>query len=351
MDKKEKKYISKKEFSRLKKESMESLVKVDKHIYLQHFKAPYSLDKLLNRGCSNVVDLINFVYTEMAVHKRFIYGTVGGFACTTFDAFKEDGSHLLARNFDYKDSPLLAYWSTPENGYKSIALTSMNLMFYGYNHQLIDTHKKSRTVLAPYTCMDGMNEKGLAIAVLEIRATPTKQITGRRPIITTVALRAVLDKCATVDEAIELFKSYDMHDILYHNYHFHIVDASGRSVVIEYVNNEMKVIEKEEKNQYAMNFYLSPQGDNSKGYGYERRDVVIAALSKTDGEMNELECMDVLSNCLVNYKHDMGYMMNTIWSVVYNCEEKSVTLVGGSDFEHIYKLSLEKPCQVERIEK
>ena len=93
--------------------------------------------------------------------------------------------------------------------------------------------------------MDGINEKGFSIAVLQVRATPTKQNTGKKPAITTVLIRAALDKCATVEEGIKLFATYDMQDLLGVNYHYQLSDAQGNSAIIEYIDNKMVVIRQE----------------------------------------------------------------------------------------------------------
>ena len=102
------------------------------------------------------------------------------------------------------------------------------------------------TLAAPYAPLDGMNEKGLAIGVLVIQDGKVHQNTGKVPITTTSAIRMVLDKAATVDEAIELLKNYDMNSSGETGYHFQIADASGNTAVIEYINNEMHVLTKEE---------------------------------------------------------------------------------------------------------
>lgn len=57
-------------------------------------------------------------------------------------------------------------------------------------------------------------------------------------------IRAVLDTCADVDGAIDLIKSYNMHDSLWTNYHYQIVDAHGRSVIVEYIDNVLHIYER-----------------------------------------------------------------------------------------------------------
>ena len=67
----------------------------------------------------------------------------------------------------------------------------------------------------------------------------------------------MLDKAKNVDEALALLSSYDMHSSANSCYHFQICDASGKSVVVEYVDDEMKVVYPDKNYQCATNFLLT----------------------------------------------------------------------------------------------
>lgn len=314
------------------------LKKLDETTYTLDYKNDYALDMLLEKGVKNVADLARTMQKHFGTKKGELKMKGDGFACTTFNAFNEDGDHILARNFDYKDAPSVVVFTNPENAYKSVAITDTNVMLYGT--KLGEAENKNRLLLAPYACMDGINEKGLSIAVLEIKTSATNQNTGKKDIITTVMIRAVLDKCATVDEAVELFSQFDMHDSLFCNYHYHIVDASGKSIVIEYVNNEMRLIEPYDKTQHVMNFYLSKDGDASKGFGYTRQKWVIEAFRENKGVMSEQDAMKLLEKCKLDYKHRRGYQITSLWSAVYNCNKKSLLLTTGMNYDKQYSFEV-----------
>lgn len=315
---------------------------LDNNIYLLKYENDYGLEKLLDKGVGNIMELVSFVQKHFKLNNGEVNMGGKGFACTTFNAFTENNEHILARNFDYKEAPCVVVWTEPKNGYKSIAVTDTNVMLYGSKHQsLSNVENRNRLLMAPYACMDGINEKGLAIAVLEIKTKATKQETGKKKIVTTAMIRAVLDKCATVDEAVELFKQYDMHDSLFCNYHYHIIDASGKSIIIEYVNNIMSLIKPEDKSQYCMNFFWSEGGDNSKGFGYTRQKYVKAAFEETNGVMSEEYAMNLLNKCQLNYKHKRGYMITSLWSAVYNCEKKTMNLCANMEYDKEYNFTLD----------
>ena len=117
--------------------------------------------------------------------------------------------------------------------------------------------QKLITLAAPYAPLDGINEKGLAVAVLRIADEPTDQDTGKTDITTTTAIRLMLDKAATVDEAVSLLEQYDMHSSAGSCYHFQLADAAGNSAVVEYIDNEFVVLKADEGYQMATNFLLS----------------------------------------------------------------------------------------------
>lgn len=324
----------------------QSLKRLDDNIYFLDYKNDYALDEMLKKGVSNVGEVLAFASKTFTLGtKKFKAGNIG-LGCTTFSAHTENGDPVLARNFDYKAAPCLVVRTCPENGYKSVGVTDTNFMVYGYKKRPENDRDKLQLLLAPYICVDGMNEKGLAIAVLEIKATPTKQETGRNPIATTVMIRTVLDKAANIDEAIELFRKYDMHDSIFVAYHYQLTDATGRSVIIEYVNNELRVVEsvKPDGAKYAFNmcsnYFVTEGGDNSKGTGYDRFDKCKNKLTATGGELNTDDCLKLLKYCTLRYHHQLCWPVITLWSAVYNCADLTVSMCAGMDYEHKHVIAL-----------
>ena len=70
------------------------------------------------------------------------------------------------------------------------------------------TKMKLASLTAPYICLDGLNEKGVSIAVLTLDSDPVHQNTGKPAIATTLAIRLVLDRAASTEEAVELLRGY-----------------------------------------------------------------------------------------------------------------------------------------------
>jgi len=338
----------------LQKKTIDSFQKLDEHISLLTYYNDYKLEKLLNRGCKSTVDLLAFMVKELNKGEGVedIKVKNNDFACSSFDAVTPDGGHIMGRNFDYMDAPLIVVWTAPKKGYKSISVANCTFMLYGKKAmEDLKGSKKNRLLFAPYCAMDGINEKGLAISILEIKTKATSQKeAGKKDITTTTIIRTVLDKCATVDEAVIEFKKYNMHDAIFTNYHFHLTDASGASVIIEYVNNEIRVIKEETAGKQRLtNFFISEDGDNAKAFGRDRFDYMKKMQEDHNGILTEGQAMKLLENARLDYKHRRGYMIISLWSAVYNSKDSSMTLCAGLDYERVYKFNINKPGEVEKL--
>lgn len=331
-------------------ETLSSIRQIDKNLWTMVYKNPYGLDALLEQGCATIMDAVVFLQKEVKLPSLVPDPEHSGFACSTFNAKTPEGQYIFGRNFDYKEAPCMVCWTAPEKGYRSLSVIDTTFFLHGTKHITLENSKKKyHTMGAPYMAMDGINEKGFSVAVLEIKSKATKQNTGKKPIITTVAIRAALDKCETVDEAIELFASYDMHDSLFINYHYQFADAYGASAIIEYVDNKMYVIRQEKKDECLKltNYFLTPGGDNHDGRGMDRYDHIEKTLNNKNGTLTEDEAMKLLSEVTLNYQHKtLKHQVITLWSSVYNCNERSMLLCAGMDYSLKYKFYVDKPGEV-----
>ena len=326
-------------------ETLKTVQCINDYLYTLEYKADYSLEALLAAGLPNMASLILFVQKALR-NPRAVFSPLLRGGCSTFNTTTPDGSRILGRNFDYKDAPCVVVWTAPKNGYKSMAVTDTTYMLYDLKWPQLKKQKRPLRLMAtPYTSMDGINEKGLAAAILEIKAKSTKQSTGKTPITTTVALRAFLDTCANVEECIALLEQYDMHDPMFVNYHYQFLDADGNSAIVEYVDNQMHVIRQPEPGACLTltNFFLTEGGDNSKEMGRDRYGNISEKL-REQKTLSEHEAMDLLSQNTLYYHHKwMPHMVTTLWSAVYNCSERTMLLCAGMDYEKRYRFSLDKP--------
>lgn len=324
--------------------AINSIEKVDDYgFYTMEYAGDYGFDEFLEVGASNDQELIDFV-TGRLLRGIPVSVSAPTLNCSTFNAVTPDGEYIFGRNFDMGYSPGLLIHTKPVNGYESISM--VNLGFVGYSEGYLPdkVFDKVLTLAAPYVPMDGINEKGLAVGVLLLQDTPTMQDTEKVDINTSTAIRLLLDKAATVDEAVALLQKYDMRSTGGGNYHYQITDAQGNSVIVEYINNEMQVLKPETTYQASTNFYLTPGEKYNFGDGQDRYEIVMSGLKEKDGVLNAEEGMNLLEEVkLVDYPDEKtGIIYSTQWSAIYNNNRKTVDLAIGRNYENIYHFSLQE---------
>lgn len=357
-------------------DSLKSITKVDDNYYLMDYTYDYDLDTLLesNSGNSTTVGMLLYsfadVFLQLNPEAKKIISNLGfyididnegvsdffskisdfaSFGCTTFNATTPSGDKLFARNYDYMDSPGMTVWTHPKDGYASVSTVS--LYFFGYGGSFLpeDLLTSLLTLLAPYILVDGMNEKGLSIGVLELETPETFQQTDKKDITTTAVIRHVLDHAATVDEAIAIFNEFDMHDFLGVGctYHYQIADASGDTAIIEYANGETTVLRPDESETLvATNFWLSEGVDDPEGVGHDRYETAKSMLMENNYIVTEEEAMNILDATHLENADLHGYICSTLWSIVFNNTDKTFTVCAMYDFDNVYKFSVNQPMRM-----
>ena len=334
-------------------ETLNSLSKISDRLFIMDYKYPYSIDGMLEKGVSGMLGLAAQVQKIIKTPKPLISPAAGRFGCSAFNTVNESGHAIMGRNFDYKQSECFVIWTAPENGYRSMGTGTLNFLIYGIKHVRLEKAKRPlRMMAAPYVTMDGINEKGLACAVLEIKAKPTKQSTGKTPTIPPIALRGVLDKCADVQEAVEFMGRFDMRDLIGVNYHYFFADESGAAAIIEYVDNKMLVIRQNEQGERLTltNYFLSEGGDNTGGRGFDRFENISKRLCECGEGMTDDEAMELLSQNTLLYHHPkLPHMVDTVWSTVFDLKARTQLTCAGMDYGKAFRFSLDRPGEYETV--
>ena len=329
------------------KETLNTFTVLNEHAVLLDYRADYRLDEMIASGKTSLIPMARQM--QKLLHTgRFVINPSAHGACSTFNVRSDKNDVLMGRNFDFKEARCMVLWTHPKNAYSSLAIVNQNLLLH------LDMAKSShhlRCMGAPYASMDGINDQGLAAAILEIITKPTRQSTGKTPITTNVALRAILDTCKNVDEAIAFLEKYDMHDLLGACYHYHFTDADNKSAIVEYMDGKMYVYyqDKIDESLKLTNFFITEGGDNSHEKGrdrYEKLDCIL----KEKSSLSEDEAMKALEDVQVFYRSKYKiYNIATLWSAVYNCTERKATLCFAREFNKKYRFSVDKPLEYEII--
>ena len=192
--------------------SLMSLKKIDNYgMYQMTYYGDYGFDDFLEVGASNDADIETFVTKRLLKGLPIDLGVTGD-GCTAFVVKNGNGNILFGRNFDFTYAPSLQLYTTPDNGYASVS--TVNLAFAGYSENNLPDGSFFDcflTLAAPFLPFDGMNEKGLAIALLAVPEADVPYDPDKITLNTTTAIRLVLDKAATVEEAVDLLKQYNIY--------------------------------------------------------------------------------------------------------------------------------------------
>ena len=297
----------------------------DGSFYTLEYLSDYRLGDVLASGASNGNELKN-VLSKLLIADRLPAPSCGA-GCSAFIAKNREGHVIVGRNYDFThELSSMLVRTSPEGGYKSMGMIDLGFLDIGPGQLSDGKTDLSPLMMMPYMTLDGINERGFFIAVLQLRGVETHQDTGKTKIMTTTAIRAVLDRAATVGEAEEIFRSYDMHTAREKNdYHFFVADRGGASAVFEYFNNEFNVI----RTDCVTNFMMSP-GARKRGGGKERFRIIDSVLRYRSGSLEKDEAMDTLR--LVSQPYPPKGKSNTLWSAVYDLTDGTLELATGRGY-------------------
>ena len=176
---------------------------------------------------------------------------------------------------------------------------------------------------------------GLAVGIMAISRSrfdgdPQKKVT----IGSLHVIRLLLDHAGDVAEAIALMDDYNVDFGGGPPVHYLIADRSGNSAVIEFIDNEMRVLRNEGPWQVSTNFIISeehPEGAASSCWRYNK---AYEALEQVGGHISPGEAMAVLKDV------SQSGTYYTMWSVVYGMSSGDVQVVVGQHYDDIHEFGL-----------
>jgi hypothetical protein len=322
--------------------SLASLKKVDDYpLYRMTYYGDYGFDEFLKTGAKNDSDIEDYVTKRLLKGLPIDLGVTGD-GCTAFVTHNAEGDVIFGRNFDFDYTPSLQVYTEPENGYASVS--TVNLTFAGYTaDKLPDPGISSGgflTLAAPFLPFDGMNEKGVAIALLavpEAQPPTDKDVT----LNTTTAIRLVLDKAATADEAVELLKKYNIYFSADVNCHFLIADASGDSVLVEYWDGVLVTTQPDAGADYQIASNFIAYNGMNKGEGnteFARYDAVKARIEANGGVLSEGDAAALLAEIGIR-DGETDYLQ---WSAVYNLTDLDGRIFAHRNTDNVINFKLEE---------
>lgn len=290
------------------------------------------------------------------------------FNCSLFSILGDSSQYFLGRSFDNGSTPDLKHYTLackcyPSDGYKSISFVRMDdigfirdtaregMMEYEKITNFLSSKKTDLTYLshdkklalfcAPYFPPDGINEKGLSVALANYYPACKYNIDSLKDTISyTYLVRQILDNCKDVEEAVDLIKSHNVVFFAESNEHFatsevHLMlsDAKGNSLIAEVYDGEFRFIEATQPWQIATNSRTYNLTEEYKKEECFRYDTLYTNLSKQQGVLDK--------DAALNLLHKVGFPF-TQWSALYDISNKKVTLALEHNFDIIYEYSFEE---------
>lgn len=313
--------------------------KLEDGLYSMEYKGDYGFDEFISSGGADDGAVGDYIMRFLSQGFGKIETEVKGgeFGCSTVCCEDENGIVYFGRNYDWNRCRAIIVHTVPEDGYESVSTCCLNFLGIDEDYAPDGSMTERIQILAAiYVPLDGMNEKGLVVADLMAGDDEeTHQRTEKPDLTTTTAIRLLLDKAASVDEAIALLSQYDMNSSIASAHHFSIADADGKSVVVEYVGGKMLVKE----TKVVTNHYLSDC--EKRGVGSEQSHIRYNTLLSRMGHADELGVRNLLESVAQkNYPHTEGGYEKTMWSIVYCPEKRRADFYFAENFEHGYRLSL-----------
>ena len=300
------------------------------------YEGDYWFDDFLGQGgASSDAGVIDFLTKHITTGESRPAFQTGGFGCSTLSVKSPEGEALFGRNFDWQTCEAMVVRSKPESAYASVSTVNMDFIRSGYGSGLSQLPDAVRTLIALYAPLDGMNEKGLAVSVNMIQDYDAIcQDTGKPNLTTTTAIRLFLDRAANVEEALALLGQYDMHSSMGMMVHFALADRSGRSVVVEYIDDEMVVTD----TPAVTNFYLAE--GRKQGIGTAQSHTRYERLMKRLAEDEAMD-MDQVRDALDSVSKDnFGEFESTEWSIVFNLNNGEACYYHRENYGNSYVFSV-----------
>ncbi len=346
--------------------SIES-VEGNQYLYRMDYKAAYDLDDVIANDIDENAELLDYIIKRIGKGLPIKMkssqvadedGELGTFNCTSFQAVKADGNGFwFGRNYDYFKNPTMVTISHPKNGYASIACSDMSHFGYSLEKLPASIATKFNCMASIYAPVDGINEKGLCTSIMALPKQASQQDTPKHDVGTTIIMRLWLDRCATVQEALDLLETVDVrHDATVGSgYHYMLADANGDCAVVEfdlYDGWKTLITKKEEGAKYYLvtnhllnEKYLTTEPDPTVGNPHSkswwRYETAGAYLREHNGILTFDEAQECLSQ--VHWKDlvwENGTVEDTQYSNVYDQKDIILALRNWNDYGTTHRFGL-----------
>jgi hypothetical protein len=193
--------------------------------------------------------------------------------------------------------------------------------------------EKTRLLEASFFPPDGINEHGVVAGLANVRSLQYNYDHGKKTIFITRLVREILDHASNVDEAADIALQHNVYcnGLTSLDVHTLVADPSGRSILLEIYDGEMRVIPNTEPWQVITNSPAYNIPIYAQMAACWRYDEVYSSLERVQGRIDTNEAFSILQRVGNPY---------TQWSTVYNMTARTMDVAIDFDFTQIFHFGL-----------
>jgi hypothetical protein len=265
----------------------------------------------------------------------------GALNCSLFSVFGDPAGYLLGRSFDNPSGwrcLTLITRSDPSFGYASVTPVRLRDVGFGptTDFDTMPFVQKRQLIRTINCCPDGINEHGLVMGLANVTPQSYFPDPDKRMISCMEWVRKVLDYARTVDEAAAITMRYNIlnsgsQSLTTLDVHAIVADSTGRSIILEPAEGEMKIIPNTGLWQVMTNIPVYNVPLDMLRAGCWRYDRISARLLLHNGILNPNDSMSLLSEIANIW---------TEWSAVYDMAGKKILLALDYSYSPIYEFRL-----------
>jgi hypothetical protein len=254
--------------------------------------------------------------------------------CSTVMLRTNNGHVYFGRNFDYEHDSCLVLKVHGRNCQTSVAV--LDLHYLNLDRDDLDSTsiiQRIPLLFAPYYLQDGMNEYGVAVSDMTVKNVRTPDDPAKPNIIHSAAMRLILDYAKTTDEAVELLKRYNIHFVA-ETCHLMIADATGKSVVVEFIDGQLRPTSTKECWQICTNHELCGKSEDENCQSCGRYKLAAAELTELHAKGDGNDVMKIMQS--------VSKTDHTMWSTVYDLTTGDFEIAYRQHFDDVYRDRLGK---------
>jgi hypothetical protein len=281
-----------------------------------------------------IVPIAMHIYDYMRPNALYYQELKASHSCSTATFRSKDGTMYFGRNFDWSHDPCLLVRVHRDGAPVTVSMLDMHYLNLDKGKlENLTFADRLPLLFAPYLVEDGLNKHGVAVSGMMATESEAPFDDDKPSLINSVAKRLVLDYAENTDEAVSLLERYNLNVLPQYKSHIMIADPSGRSVVVEFVDGEMKVVPAKDRWQISTNHLLSGRSESENDQRCYRYRIGSEKLAAFGAKFDMDDMQQVMSSISVD---DW-----TMWTSIYNLTTGEFRVAYRRNYQDIYVDRLE----------